>query len=150
MDLVVYDDEERRYVPWGVVLSALLLVAAVVGAVTFLLGRSASGVEEVTGLSAPQPATASATASPSAGASPAPACLEALRSADVALERSTQLEQALAEHTRLMDQLLAGQLDPEQALEQTLPVLTSGATDRRRFEEELAAYERLRQECPGN
>ncbi len=43
MDLVVYDDDEKRYVPWAVVLAALLLVAVVTAGLTFLLARQASG-----------------------------------------------------------------------------------------------------------
>ncbi len=155
MDLVVYDDDDHRYVPWGVVLAALLLVAAVVGAGTFLLGRSASSTDEIGGVRALEPATAPsasgapAESSPSPAAGPAPSCADALAQADAALERSERIEQALAEHTRLMDELLAQRLDTQQALDQTLPVLTQGATERRLFAQELAAYERSRQECPG-
>ena len=47
-----------------------------------------------------------------------------------------------------MDELLAERLTAVQALDQTLPVLTQGATERRRFAEALEAYERARQECP--
>ena len=77
MDLVVYDDDDHRYVPWGVVLSALLLVAAVVGAATFLLGRSASGVEDIGSVSALEPATAPSAPEASAGSSPSPAATPA-------------------------------------------------------------------------
>jgi hypothetical protein len=156
VDLVVYDDDDHRYVPWRVVLAALLLVAALVGAATFVLGRSAAGAEEVGGLSALEPVTAPSTpassapasSSPSPEGSSAPTCASALTRADAALERSQRLEQALAEHTRLMDELLAQRLDTQQALDQTLPVLTEGATQRRLFAEDVAAYERARQECP--
>ena len=152
MELVVYDDDDRPYVPWRVVLSALLLVAAVVGAVTFLLGRSVSSADEISGVSSVQPATApsgaAGTASPRAGTTPRPTCFGALAQADAALEHSERIEQALAEHTRLMDELIARRLDADQLVEQSLPVLTQGATERRRFAEELQAYELARQVCP--
>ncbi|HEV2796269.1 MAG TPA: hypothetical protein VGV65_01505, partial [Nocardioides sp.] len=61
MDLVVYDDDEKRYVPWAVALVAVLLVALLTALLTFLLARQASGAEDpeqVGGLSSPAPATA--------------------------------------------------------------------------------------------
>ena len=152
MDLLVYDDDDHRYVPWGVGLAALLLVAAVVGAVTFLLGRSAAGSEDIGAVSRPEAATApSVFPSPSAAPSASPAadaCSEALGAADAALERSQALAQRLAEHTRIMDQVLAQRLGAEQGVQRTLPVLTSAATDRRLFTEELETYEKARRDCP--
>jgi hypothetical protein len=46
-----------------------------------------------------------------------------------------------------MDELLAQRVTTEQALDETLPVLTRGATERDRFEDELAAYESSRGAC---
>jgi hypothetical protein len=75
-------------------------------------------------------------------------CIDALGQADTVLERSTALQQALAEQTRVMDELLAQRLTTDQALDRSLPVLTRGATDRKLFEQELAAYQRSRGACP--
>jgi hypothetical protein len=168
VDLVVYDDDEKRYVPWAVVLAALLLVAVVTAGLTFLLARQASGSEgeqAVSGVSSPEPATApsatpsvaAATASPSAapstaapvvGPTPDPACLAALLRADAALERSVALDEALAQHTEILDELLAERIDAQEALDRALPVLTDAATERRRFEQDLSVYSESRAECP--
>ena len=147
MDLVVYDDDEKRYVPWAVALAGVLLVALVTAGLTFLLARQASGQSQeqaVGGSASPAPASA-----PSAGSSPAPPCVEALQRADAALERSASLDEALAEHTSIMDELLAERIDAAQALDRALPVLTEGATQRERFEQELSAYTASREQCSG-
>lgn len=169
MDLVVYDDDEKRYVPWAVALAALLVVTLVTAGVTFLLARQASGAEDsqaVGGVSSPEPATAPSAAAtaaaptaspapaaptsapPAAAPTPAPACTAALLRADAALERSVALDEALGQHTEIMDELLAERIDAQGALDRALPVLTDAATERRRFQQELSAYSESRQECP--
>ena len=170
MDLVVYDDDEKRYVPWAVALAAVLLVALVTAGLTFLLARQASGDEAgqaVRGVSTPAPATqptpsaapssAAPSAAPSAGPSTAPpvagpasapACEAALLRADAALERAVALDEALGRHTEIMDELLAERIDADEALDRALPVLTDAATERRQFQQELSAYSGSRQECP--
>jgi hypothetical protein len=47
-----------------------------------------------------------------------------------------------------MDELLAERITAQQALDRTLPVLTDGATERRRLEEALDAYQESRTDCP--
>ena len=177
MDLVVYDDDEKRYVPWAVALVGVLLVALLTAGLTFLLTRQADAQDEqpVGGLTSPAPATEptagatspapAVTAAPAeppvtaepaepavtaapAEPTPAPACLAALLRADAALERSVALDEALAAHTDIVDELLAERIDTQEALDRTLPVLTDGATERRRFEQELSAYSESREECP--
>ena len=165
MDLVVYDDDEKRYVPWAVALAAVLLVALLTALVTFLLARQASGAEDpeqVGGVSSPAPATApsatpSATAAasaqpssapPVAGPTANPACEAALLRADAALTRAEAVEQALADHTAIIDELLAERIDAQEALDRALPVLTDGATARSQLEEAVTAYEQSREECP--
>lgn len=182
MDLVVYDDDEKRYVPWAVALAGVLLVAALASALTFLLARQAAGDEgtqAISGVSVPAPATSpsavpsasddpappatgSATPTPTAAAdvapsqtaatsaapaTAAPACAAALLQADEVLQRSVALDEALAQHTQIMDELLAERIDAAEALDRTLPVLTEGATARNRFQQELAAYSDSRGEC---
>ena len=120
MDLVVYDDDEKRYVPWAVALAAVLLVAVLTAGLTFLLARQPSGAQDekaVGGVSSPEPATAptaSVTGSPApsaapppVGPTPAPVCEAALLSADAALERAVALDDALGRHTEIVDELLA-------------------------------------------
>jgi hypothetical protein len=87
------------------------------------------------------------TGTPAATASEA--CAAALAEADALAERSTALERALEEHTRIMDDLLAQRVTTDRALDETLPVLTGAATDRDRFADELAAYRSSRAACTG-
>ncbi len=173
MDLVVYDDEEKRYVPWAVALTAMLIVALLTAVLTFLLARQASGNEPeqpLGGVGSPEPATApsaTSSATPSAvpssaapssaapasappivGPTPAPACVAALLLADAAIEHSVAVDEALAQHTEIMDELLAERIDAQEALDRTLPVLTDGATERRRFEEAATDYRDSREQCP--
>lgn len=155
MDLVVYDDDEKRYVPWAVALAAVLLVALLTAVLTFLLARQASGSEDeqaVTGTSSPEPATAPSSApptaaAPAAGPSPVPACVAALLRADAAVTQAQSVEQALAEHTAIVDELLAERITAEQALDRALPVLTDGATARRQLEQAVGAYRDARERC---
>lgn len=197
MDLVVYDDQERRYVPWLVTLAAVVLVGVLAALVTFLLTRGTSaqtlggvgdGQAAVAPLDSPSPSPLGTafvlpdatpteplpTAEPSASsaaptpapvpatestaseqspastssASPSSDCAQALAQADALLERSVRVGQALSEHTRIMDELLAKRLTAEQALDQTLPVLTTGAKDRDLLEDVLQAYQSAREQCP--
>jgi hypothetical protein len=153
MDLVVYDDDEHRYVPWAVALTALAVVAILAAVVAFLVGRQSSPTQALGGVSAPQAVTApsqepSGASSPAAVPAGTPACAEALAQADAALERSVAIEKALAEQTRVMDELLAERVSTPQALDAVLPVLTDGATERKRFRELMVEYEQLRESCP--
>ena len=160
MDLVAYDDNDRRYVPLILSVAAVVLTGLLAAGTTFLLARSPQ-FEPPDGLRAPQAASSTDEASPSASAgtptgptaapdeSTSAACATALAQADALAQRSTALEQALADHTRIMDELLAERLTAEQALDETLPVLTRGATERDRFRDELAAYQSSRGACTG-
>jgi hypothetical protein len=183
VDLVVYDDDEKRYVPWAVALAGLLLVALVTAGLTFALARQASGdqgEQALGGITTPAPATSPSAAAPATAAPPttepsaaapsaapatsapaaapttapaaapaaAPACAAALRRADEALERAVALDEALSQHTEIMDELLAERIDAEEALDRTLPVLTDGATERRRFEQDVSSYSESRGDCP--
>jgi len=154
VDLVVYDDADRRYVPWLVSLTAVVVGALLAAGLTYLLARpSAAG--EVSGTTAgvaataptPSPQDDAPVQQPQEGAAPDAACTDALAQADAALERSSAVATALAEHTRIVEELLAERVTTSQALDQSLPVLTRGATDRRLFEEELARYRDARQAC---
>ena len=60
------------------------------------------------------------------------------------------IDEALTKHTQIIDELLAERIDAQAALDQSLPVLTDGATERRRFQQDLQAYSQARQECPAS
>lgn len=135
VDLLVYDDEDRRYVPALVALGGVVLAALVVGAVVFLLGRTQSA-EPLGGVTAPQAAVVDE-----------PTCGPALERADAALELGDRLERSLSEQTSLMDELLARRATAEQVLDQALPPLTAGAKDRQEFLEAVTAYQQARADC---
>jgi hypothetical protein len=95
---------------------------------------------------APPPTSAAPVAAPTQD----PSCRDALLQADAALERSVAIDEALTKHTQIIDELLAERIDAQAALDQSLPVLTDGATERRRFQQDLQAYSQARQECPAS
>lgn len=148
MDLVAYDDDDRRYLSLPAVLLSMVLVALVgVGATLVATGgsdvrASEPSVSAPQGLQVPSPSSAGS-------AAPADACAQALRRADTALERSARIEQALAAQTQVVDGLLDERLTAAQVLDRSLPALTQAATDRTAFLEELAAYRAARGGCPG-
>ena len=150
--------DRRTYVPLTWSVAAVVFTGVLAAVLTFSFSRSPQP-EQLGGLSAPPAVGSSEEASPSASAdaptkpAAAPteaasaACTTALARADAVAQRATALQQALAEHTRIMDELLAQRVTTEQALDETLPVLTRGATERDHFEDELAAYESSRGAC---
>jgi hypothetical protein len=155
VDLVVSDDDARRYVPWRTSVGAVVVTGLLAAGLTFGFARSpqpdqpgaAGATQAVTSSDAASPTPTETTGAP--GATPSDACATALASADSVAQRSLALEQALAEHTRIMDDLLAQRVTTEQALDDALPVLTRAASERDRFEDELAAYRSSRSACTG-
>jgi hypothetical protein len=156
VDLVVYDDEERRYVPWRTSVAAVVVTGLLAAGLTLAFARSPQteqpgddgGPRAVTSSETPTPTPTPTGTTGTPSATPSDACATALASADAVAARSAALEQFLAEHTRIMDDLLAQRVTTEQALDQTLPVLTRAATQRDFFEDELAAYRSSRAACP--
>ncbi len=149
MDVVVYDEEDRRYVPLVGVLVLALVVAALTAGVSLLLlrdsGEAGAATPPPAAVSRPQPGSVD----PTLGTGDSGACQEAVQRADVVVRRSERIADALASHTRVMDDLLAGRTTAQQALDRDLPALTEGATDRERLAEERAAYQRSRDACVG-
>ncbi len=146
MDVVVYDDEDRRYVPAHVTLLFGVLVALLAVGLTVLFTghRTADPVPLV------QPAPVVGSSDPQAGEAqpaPEPACTQALAQGDAALQRAKAISSALGAQTSAVDDLLARRITREQLLARSLPVLTASATDRTRFAQELATYERSRAGC---
>lgn len=152
MDLLVYDEDDQRYVPWTVAAVAVVVAVVLAAGLSFLAARAAadptgSSSSQAGGGAAPGPVP-QGIQGPSGDQAPTQACSDALRRADVVLERSSRLEQALAEQTRVMDELLAQRLSPVEAQDQALAGLTEAAADRQRFAEELTDYQDARTTCP--
>jgi hypothetical protein len=135
VDLLVYDDEDRRYVPALVALGGALLVALVIGTLAFFLGRT-EPAESLSGVSPPQAAVQEEST-----------CAPALQEADEALALANRLEIALREQTAVMDDLLAKRLTEAQALDRALPRLTAGAKDRQAFLDAVTTYRQAREAC---
>jgi len=174
VDLVVYDDDDRRYVPAGVAVLLVLLAAVLAGAIGALATQpsdalrqddqaapgSSNGSEQwsppsedepaVPGPAAAQPTPPSASqpsGQPTTGEDQSNCLEETLQRADAVRARAERLAAVLAEHTAVMDDVLAERLTKPGAIDRTLPVLTRAATERRRYAEESAAYQRQREAC---
>jgi hypothetical protein len=138
VDLLVYDDEDQRYVPMLVAICGAVIGAMIIGGLGYYFGqarpvRSADPIVAVT-----EPAAARQSSE----------CAAAIERADGALTVATRLEGALREQTSVMDDLLAERVSREQALDRSLPPLTNAAKDRQAFLQAVATYERSRAACP--
>jgi hypothetical protein len=76
-----------------------------------------------------------------------PACQSALDKASEALGVATEVEQALAEHTNVMDQLMQGKLAGPAALRAGMPSTARGARASVRFDRAAADYRDLSRQC---
>jgi hypothetical protein len=65
----------------------------------------------------------------------------------VSLAEARQVEQALAEHTKVMNQLLAGKITPQDALNMGMPSLIHGAHYSAKFDEAYADYQSVVRTC---
>jgi hypothetical protein len=146
VDLVVYDDEDQRYVPMLVALVVALLAAALIGGLAFFVGRSqpATAADGIAGVTEPQ----AGVTEPSEAAAGGPTCEAAIERADEALELGDRIERTLSEQTSLMDELLARRATANEVLDRALPPLTASAKDRQAFLEAMTAYQQARAECP--
>jgi hypothetical protein len=138
VDLLVYDDSDRRYVPLLVALCGALIAAMIIGGLAYFLGQTqpAQSAERVGGVTAP-----------AAGTQVDPTCAPAIERADQALSVASRLESALREQTSVMDDLLAKRVSKDEALDRLLPRLTTAAKDRQAFVDALASYQQVRAAC---
>jgi hypothetical protein len=148
-----HPDEARDRPPEGeqgwpagpVLLIVLVLVAAaLIGG--FLIGRASeqakaapregvSGVATVT--------TTGVAATPFASAE----CKTAVDLANKSLAHAVQVERNLAEHTRIMSDLLRGRLNSDTALKRGTPSLIRGAAEATKFQAALADYKQVLNRC---
>lgn len=140
---------ERRWPAGPVLLIVLgLVTAALLGG--FLIGK-ASGPDSTgsavhTGNSAVASVTsttATATAAPAASAE----CKTAVDRANRSLAHAVELEQNLAEHTKIMNDLLKGKIDGGTALKTGMPSLIRGAAEASKFDIALADYKQVVDQC---
>jgi hypothetical protein len=114
---------------------------AVVGVVGALLVGVFSGMAIQTSLAGPRTTVVTRTVPASQD------CQQAIDQADRSLGEAVKVEQALAEHTEYMNQLLQGKIDSATALRQAMPSLISGASAAERFDAALASYRRVVRNC---
>ena len=137
MDVVVYDDDDKRYVPLLVAAVLALVAALVVGGLSYELGRRQPAQQQLAGVTPPQAAAAPVEQQ----------CTEAIERANTALGVGDELASTLSEQTSLMDELLAGRATADEVVERALPPLTAGAKDRQAYVDAVAAYEQARDAC---
>jgi hypothetical protein len=76
-----------------------------------------------------------------------PACKVAVDRANTSLAIAAQVEAALAEHTKIMNDLISGKIDGSTALKTGMPSLVSGAGQSARFDVALADYRQVVSRC---
>ncbi len=91
--------------------------------------------------------SAAATSSATPGSASPDACAAAVRQANGSLVQATRVEKSLAQHTAVMNQLLAGKISPQQALNMGMPSLIHGAGYSAQFDVALRDYRILVQRC---
>ena len=139
-------EDEQRWPAGPVLLTVLVLVAAaLIGG--FVIGgnherakvaprEDSSGVAAVT-------TTTSVPATPVAS----PQCKTAVDRANQSLAHAVQVKRNLAEHTRIMNDLLHGKIDSDTALKLGTPSLISGAAESSKFDSALADYKQVVNQC---
>jgi hypothetical protein len=120
----------RRQVVLAAVVAAALLLAGI------LIGRAMQPDR-------PEPAAARL----AAGAAASPQCVTAVARANKSLGIASKVEEALAEHTEYMNQLLHGQISGQVALQKGMPSLIDGAAQSGRFDAALADYKDVVARC---
>lgn len=126
------------------VLSALAL-AAVAAVILMARHRPQSSANQAGNLTQASPTASSAAAS----SSPAPrvSCAVAVRQANLSLYHAARVDRAMAQHTAIMKQLLAGQITPQEALNTGMVSLIHGAGFSAQFEAAYADYRAVRTRC---
>jgi hypothetical protein len=129
----------RRSLRWPLA-TAALVVGALLGGVA--VGVAARSEDRPAGAFA----ATTATSNPAAQAA-SPQCKTAVERANRSLAIAVKVEEALAEHTEHMNDLLNGKIDGEQALKLGTPSLVMGAAESAKFDLALADYRQVVKQC---
>ena len=129
----------RRAWRWPLV-TAVLVAAALLGGVA--IGATAWSDDRPAGAFA----AATSTSGPAAPAA-SPQCRTAIERANRSLALAARVEEALAEHTEYMNDLLNGKISGDQALKLGTPSLVTGAADSAKFDIALADYRQVVKQC---
>ena len=129
----------RRSWRWPLA-TAALVVGALPGGVA--VGVAARSEDRPSGAFA----AATATSAPTAPAA-SPQCRTAVERANRSLAIAVKVEEALAEHTEYMNDLLNGKIDGDTALRLGMPSLVMGAAESAKFDLALADYRQVVKQC---
>lgn len=136
MEVLVYDEDDRRYVPLAVALLAAVLGVAIVGGLGYALGQE------------PQSEALSTVTEPQAATVPEPpACAAAVEQADAAFSLAAQLDAALAQHASVLNDLLGERVTRQELLDGAVAPLAVTTQDRVTFLNAVGAYEQARAAC---
>jgi hypothetical protein len=142
------EPEPRRPSRRWLLLTGLLVTVALVGGV--LVGAVAWSTDQPAGAKAGVVGASSATQSPDTttiGPVAAPACKTAVDRANTMLASAVRLQRELAEYSRLMSDPATRNLSGREVVEQIAPSLQAGASESTRFDQALADYRQIVDQC---
>ena len=142
------EPEPRRPSRRWLLLTGLLVTVALVGGI--FVGAVAWSTDQPAGAKAGVAGASSATQSPDTTAvAPVatPACKTAVDRANTMLAIAVKLQRELAEYSRIMSDPANRTLSVRELLEQTAPSLQAGASESARFDQALANYRQVVDQC---
>jgi hypothetical protein len=138
--------DEQRWPAGPVLLIVLLLVtAALIGG--FVIGRNSERAQAAPREGSSGAAAVTTTTSVATTPVASPECKTAVDRANKSLAHAVQVERNLAEHTKIMNDLLHGKIDGDTALKTGTPSLIRGAAESSRFDIALADYKQVVNQC---
>ena len=141
MDQILYGHRQQPYVLWHAGALAVALTGVLATGMTYaaMADVSGGGVPGVV-------AAAGRDVAVTAGAASS-GCAEALARAEEVLTEARAVDRALATQVQAANDVLAGRVLPQQALDRTLPALTRGAQRSAAFAQAEQRYRSAAQSC---
>lgn len=139
-------EDEQRWPAGPVLLIVLVLVAAaLIGGL--LIGRASERAKAARSDDSSGVAAVTTTSGVTATAVASQECKTAVDRANESLAHAVQVERNLAEHTKIMNDLLRGRIDVDTALTRGTPSLIEGAAESSKFNNALANYKQVVDQC---